>query len=243
MKKVFAILLAFAMVFALAACSGGGEPEPEPEVDIFAKSEGVMTYAEYAAAAAGTEVTVEAFVQAAQSWWNNAVTVYAQDNEGGYYLYEMACSEEDAEKLVPGTKIKATGQKSEEYGEVEIVNAAFEIEEDATYIAPPLDVTAVLDTEDMIKYQNMFVLFSDMEVVGEPVFEWDNSGVDGDDIYFQVEEDGQVFTFMVESDLTGSGTDVYEAVKKLQKGDKVDLEGFCYWFDGLTPHITGVTMK
>lgn len=243
MKKVFAILLAFAMVFALAACSGGGEPEPEPEVDIFAKSEGVMTYAEYAAAAAGTEVTVEAFVQAAQSWWNNTVTVYAQDNEGGYYLYEMACSEEDAEKLVPGTKIKATGQKSEENGEVEIVNAAFEIEEDATYIAPPLDVTAVLDTEDMIKYQNMFVRFSDMEVVGEPVFEWDNSGVDGDDIYFQVAKDDQVFTFMVESYLTGSGTDVYEAVKKLQKGDKVDLEGFCYWFDGLTPHITGVTMK
>ena len=57
------------------------------------------------------------------------------------------------------------------------------------------------------------------------------------------EKDGQVFTFMVESYLTGSGTDVYEAVKKLQKGDKVDLEGFCYWFDGLTPHITGVTMK
>lgn len=243
MKKVFAILLACAMVFALAACSGGGEPEPEPEVDIFAKSEGVMTYVEYAAAAAGTEVTVEAFVQAAQSWWNNTVTVYAQDNEGGYYLYEMACSEEDAEKLVPGTKIKATGEKSEEYGEVKIVNAAFEIEEDATYIAPPLDVTAVLDTEDMIKYQNMYVLFSDMEVVGEPVFEWDNSGVDGDDIYFQVEKDGQVFTFMVESYLTGSGTDVYETVKKLQKGDKVDLEGFCYWFDGLTPHITGVTMK
>ena len=48
---------------------------------------------------------------------------------------------------------------------------------------------------------------------------------------------------MVESYLTGSGTDVYEAVKKLQKGDKVDLEGFCYWFDGLTPHITSVTMK
>ena len=223
MKKVFAILLAFAMVFALAACSGGGEPEPEPEVDIFAKSEGVMTYAEYAAAASGTEVTIEAFVQAAQSWWNNTVTVYAQDNEGGYYLYEMACTEEDAEKLVPGTKIKAVGQKSEENGEVEIVNAAFEIEEDATYIAPPLD--------------------SDMEVVGEPVFEWDNSGSNGDDIYFQVEKDGQVFTFMVESYLTGSGTDVYEAVKKLQKGDRVDLEGFCHWFDGLTPHITGVTMK
>lgn len=243
MKKVFAILLAFAMVFALAACSGGGEPEPEPEVDIFAKGEGVMTYAEYAAAPLDSEVTVEAFVQAAQSWWDNKITAYTQDNEGGYYLFEMACTEEDAEKLVPGTKIKATGQKAEENGEVKIVGATFEIEEDATYIAPPLDVTAVLDTEDMIKYQNMFVMFSDMEVVGEPVFEWDNSGENGDDIYFQVEKDGQVFTFMVESYLTGAGTDAYEAVKKLQKGDKVDLEGFCYWFDGLTPHITSVTMK
>ena len=243
MKKCFAILLALAMVFALAACSGGGEPEPEPEIDLFAKGEGVMTYAEYAAADMDSEVTIEAFVQAAQSWWDNTVTAYAQDNEGGYYLYEMTCSEEDAEKLVPGTKIRATEQKTEENGETKIVSASFEIEEDATFIAPPIDVTAILDTDEMIRYQNMYVKFSDMEVVGAPVFEWDNSGTDGDDIYFQVEKDGQAFTFMVESYLTGSGTDVYEAVKKLQKRDKVDLEGFCYWFDGLTPHITGVTMK
>ena len=182
-------------------------------------------------------------MQAAQSWWDNTVTAYAQDNEGGYYLYEMTCSEEDAEKLVPGTKIRATGQKTEENGETKIVSASFEIEEDATFIAPPIDVTAILDTDEMIRYQNMYVKFSDMEVVGAPVFEWDNSGENGDDIYFQVEKDGQAFTFMVESYLTGSGTDVYEAVKKLQKGDKVDLEGFCFWYDGLTPHITGVTMK
>ena len=36
---------------------------------------------------------------------------------------------------------------------------------------------------------------------------------------------------------------VNEWDKTFKKGDKVDLEGFCYWFDGLTPHITGVTMK
>ena len=244
MKKVFAILLAFAMLFALAACSGGEQaPEPEPEPDPNEKSEGVMTYEEYAAAPPDSDVVIEAYVQAAQSWWNDQVSVYLQDLTGGYFIENMTCSQEDLEGLVPGRKIKVTGKKSEEYGEVKVTAATFEFGDELEYIAPPVDVTALLDTEDMIKYQNMFVRFSGMEVVGEPVFEWDNSGADGDDIYFQVAKDDQVFTFMVESYLTGSGTDVYEAVKKLQKGDKVDLEGFCYWFDGLTPHITSVTVK
>ena len=75
MKKIFAVLLALSMVFALAACtSGSNEPAAEPEVDIFAKGEGVMTYAEYAAADLDTEVTVETFVQATQSWWDNTIT-------------------------------------------------------------------------------------------------------------------------------------------------------------------------
>ena len=113
MKKIFAVLLALSMVFALAACtSGSNEPAAEPEVDIFAKGEGVMTYAEYAAADLDTEVTVETFVQATQSWWDNTITAYTQDNEGAYFLYNMACSEEDAAKLVPGTKIKVTGVKA-----------------------------------------------------------------------------------------------------------------------------------
>ena len=64
MKKFFAVLLALSMVFALAACtSGSNEPAAEPEVDIFAKGEGVMTYAEYAAADLDTEVTVETFLR------------------------------------------------------------------------------------------------------------------------------------------------------------------------------------
>ena len=245
MKKFFAILLAFAIIFALAACSGGEQPEPEPEApDLNAKSEGVMTYEEYAAADVGSEVTIEGYVQAAASWWNNQISVYAQDLTGGYYIENMACTEEESEGLAPGKLIKVTGTKFEQDGEVGISNGTFELAEvDYDYVALPLDVTAILDTEDMIKYQNMYVKFSDMEVVGEPVFKWDNSGENGDDIYFQVGKDGQVFTFMVKSDLTGTGTDVYEGVKKLKNGDIVDLEGFCCWFDGLTPHITGFTVK
>ena len=72
MNKLLAVLLALAMVFALAACSGGGPaPEPEPEEpDLNAKGEGVMTWEEYAAAENGSEGTVEAYVQAACSWWD-----------------------------------------------------------------------------------------------------------------------------------------------------------------------------
>ena len=214
MKKIFAVLLALSMVFALAACtSGSNEPAAEPEVDIFAKGEGVMTYAEYAAADLDTEVTVETFVQATQSWWDNTITAYTQDNEGAYFLYNMACSEEDAAKLVPGTKIKVTGFKSEWSGEVEIVDATFEIEE-GEYIAEATDVTALLGTDEMIEHQNQFVAFKGMTVESEAIYKWDGSG----------------------------GTEVYEAVKGLKAGDTVDLEGFCYWYEGLNPHITSVTV-
>jgi len=242
MKKIFAVLLALSMVFALAACtSGSNEPAAEPEVDIFAKGEGVMTYAEYAAADLDTEVTIETFVQATQSWWDNTITAYTQDNEGAYFLYNMACSEEDAAKLVPGTKIKVTGFKSEWSGEVEIVDATFEIEE-GSYIAEATDVTALLGTDEMIQHQNQFVAFKGMTVESEAIYKWDGSGADGDDLYFQVSKDGQTYTFTVESYLCGAGTEVYEAVKGLKAGDTVDLEGFCYWYEGLNPHITSVTV-
>ena len=242
MKKIFAVLLALSMVFALAACtSGSNEPAAEPEVDIFAKGEGVMTYAEYAAADLDTEVTVETFVQATQSWWDNTITAYTQDNEGAYFLYNMACSEADAAKLVPGTKIKVTGFKSEWSGEVEIVDATFEIEE-GEYIAEATDVTALLGTDEMIEHQNQFVAFKGMTVESEAIYKWDGSGADGDDLYFQVSKDGQTYTFTVESYLCGAGTEVYEAVKGLKAGDTVDMEGFCYWYEGLNPHITSVTV-
>jgi uncharacterized protein YcfL len=63
MKKLTALLLAVVMVVGLTAC---GSKE-----DINAKSEGVMTHAEYTAAALDSEVTIEAYVQATQSWWDN----------------------------------------------------------------------------------------------------------------------------------------------------------------------------
>ena len=106
MKKFLALLLAVVMVLSLAACGKAAQK------DIFAKGEGVMTHEQFLAAEEGSRVTVEAFVQGNQSWWDGKITVYAQDKDGGYFFYDMACSEADAAKLVPGTKIKVTGDKA-----------------------------------------------------------------------------------------------------------------------------------
>ena len=112
-----------------------------------ATAEGVMSYADYAAAAIDDEVVIECYVQAHQSWWNDKVTVYAADQDGAYFLYEMACSQEDAAKLVPGAKIKVTGYKGEWAGEVEVMDATFEFVEGEAFVAEAKDLTAVLATE------------------------------------------------------------------------------------------------
>ena len=92
------------------------------------------------------------YVQATQSWWDNKITVYGADKDGAYFVYEMACSEADAAKLTPGTKIKVTGTKTAWEGEVEIVSATFEFAGDDTYIRKVTDVTSVVaDAENNIK--------------------------------------------------------------------------------------------
>lgn len=237
MKKTLAIVLALVMVLSFAACG-------EKKVDYSAKSEGVMTYAQYDAAKVDDKVTVEVFVQAHQSWWDNSITIYAADPDGGYFIYNCQCAEADAEKLVPGTKIKVVGYKSEWSGEVEIVDGTFEFcEEGSGYIAQPVDVTSALGTDGLIKYQNQFVAIKGMKVEGPALYKWDGSGQQGDDLYFNVSKDGNTYSFTVESYLCDKNTEVYKAIEALKGGETVDLEGFCYWYEGVQPHITSVTVK
>ena len=234
--------MALTLVLSLAGCGNSASNDTD------AKSEGVMTYAEYVAADLESQVVVETYVQAKQSWWDNKATVYTQDKDGAYFLYNMACSEEDYAKLVPGTKIKVTGYKSEWSGEVEIVDATFEIE-DGSYIAEAFDATSLLGTDELINHQNQFVSFKGMtvEAVNDNgdafMYNWDGSGEDGNDLYFNVSLNGQTYTFTVESYLCDNTTDVYAAVKNLKVGDTVDMEGFLYWYEGVNPHITSVTVK
>lgn len=217
------------------------------------KSEGVMTYAEYMDAEIDSEVVIETYVQAKQSWWEDKATVYTQDRDGAYFLYDMACSEEDYEKLVPGTKIKVTGYKAEWSGEVEIMDATFEfVEGGDEYVAPITDATALLGTDELIKHQNKFVEFKGMtvEAAGQDdegndvayLYNWDGSGSEGDDLYFNVSLDGETYSFLIESYLCDSSSDVYKAAQALEIGDVIDMEGFLYWYEGVNPHITSITV-
>ena len=73
------------------------------------------------------------------------------------------------------------------------------------------------------------------------LYKYDGSGQDGDDLYFNVTLGENTYTFTVESYLCDNTTDVYNAVKNLSIGDKIDMEGFLYWYEGVNPHITSVT--
>lgn len=241
MKKTLAIVMSLCMGAVLCACSSSAAADT--------KGEGVMTYEEYANAALDSEVVVETYVQAHQSWWEDQITCYTQDKDGGYFIYNMACSEEDAATLTPGTKIKVKGYKSEWSGETEITDATFEVE-DGSYVAEAIDLTASLGKDDeLIKNQNMFVTFKGLTVEAANdngdafLYNWDGSGSQGDDIYFNVSYNGATYTFTVESYLCGSDTEVYKAVEGLKVGDTIDVEGFLYWYEGAQPHVTSVTVK
>ena len=266
MKKILALLLVLAMVLSFAACAKQTEaptapaettaatqaPTTETSTETEPPAPAAMSHEEYMAAEMNSQVTVETYVQGHQSWWDNKVTVYCQSPDGAYFLYELSCSEEDAAKLTPGTKIRVTGFKGEWAGEVEIMEGTFEILEEDTYVAAPLDVTALLGTDEMVDHQNEVVSFKGMTV--EPstdadgnevafLYNWDGSGEPGNDLYFNVSDGTNTYTFTVESYLCGEGTDVYTTVTNLNVGDVIDVEGFLYWYNGAQPHVTSVTVK
>lgn len=279
MRKLISVILTLCLAASLAACAGNNTESGSTAVASGQSSESsvsetssessvssavsetsstgetatgdVLTYDEYMAAELDTEVTIEAYVQAKQSWWEDKATVYAQDEDGAYFLYNLACSEEDYEKLTPGTCIRATGFKSEWSGEVEIMDGTFEIVEGDEFLAEPLDVTDMLGTDDLINHQNQLVQFKGLTVApskdadGNEVaflYNYDGSGSDGDDLYFNVSYNGATYTFTVESYLCDNTTEVYKAVTNLQVGQTIDAEGFLYWYEGVNPHITSVTV-
>lgn len=126
------------------------------------------------------------------------------------------------------------------------------LEGEDTYVAEALDVTDLLGTDELIDHQNQFVSFTGMtvEAAGQDengndvafLYNWDGSGTEGDDLYFNASYNGETYTFTIESYLCDSSTEVYSAVKNLQIGQTIDMEGFLYWYEGVNPHITSVTV-
>ena len=263
MKQFLSLILAMTMLFALTACGKSAAPaatptpeptaEPaivedadeDPDEEPAAPEALTVDYAGFVAAELDTLVTVETYVQAKQSWWDNKATFYTQDEDGAYFIYNMACTEEEFNKLVPGTRIRVTGYKAEWAGEVELTDATYEIVEADPFIAEPVDVTALLGTDELIEYQNRLVAFKGVtveEYADGAAFAYKNPTDKTDDLYFKVSADGKSYEFCVEYYLCNEETEVYKAVEGLNVGDVVDLEGFLYWYEGPNPHITGLSV-
>ena len=273
MKKLIALLLALVMVIGLVACgettpetpdvpetTEGNTPEttegteaPEETTAAQVEAPEVNSYAEFDAAPLDTQVCVETYIQAVESWWDGCVQLYTQNEEGAYYIYDLACSEEEAAQLVPGTKIRVTGFKAEWSGEVEIIDATYEILEGEWTVEEAANVTELAQqgSEALAEKMNQLVQIDNMTVVASTdgegnevpyLYKWDGSGSQGDDLYFNVQIGEQVYTFTVNAYMigTGSDSDVYKAVEALQIGDTITVGGFLYFYDGAQTHVTHV---
>ena len=231
MKKIMAMLLVLATLFAFAACTPANPTDPsDPAVT-------AMTYAEFMAAAVDTECVVEFYVQATQSWWDNKIVIYGQTEEGGYFCYNTVCTEEQSKQLVPGTKVRVTGNKTIYDGEVEIMDGQLEILGGDTWIASATDVTALLGKAEIADHINKLVSFKGMTL---EAINYKN-GEPGDDIYVTASKDGASYEFCVEIYLTGAESEVYKAFETLQVGDVVDIEGFLYYYaNAINPHVVSI---
>ena len=226
------------------------EPEQtEPNIP-----EDAMSFEDYMAAATDTEVVVQGSIQGKQNYFvkddQGKASIYLQDQNGGaYFIYELPCTEKEYELMEIGKTIKVKGYKSEWSGEIEVIDIEAWMFVDGDYIAEAEDVTALLGTDDLAAKMNKKVLFKGMKV--EPIkdkdnndvafiYNYDGSGTEGDDLYFNVSVNGQTYTFTVESYLCGPDTEIYKAVKDFHIGDVIDLEGFLYWYNGPHPHIPAV---
>ena len=276
MKKLVSTALAFCLLASLSACAGGSSSSAASEATSSeatsseaasseaaskpaeeASPEGaaaVMSYEEYMAAAVDDPVTIQAYVQAKQSYYaeQGTATVYLQDQDGGYFAYDMACTQEEYDAMTEGTQVQITGFKSEWSGEVEIMDGKLDaILDGDTFVSEPLDVTELLGTDELESHQNEKVKFTGLTVApstdadGNEVaflYNYDGSGTQGDDVYFNVSYNDQTFSFVVESYLCDSESEVYKAVEALEVGQTIDCEGFLYWYEGANPHITSVTV-
>jgi hypothetical protein len=249
MKK--AVCFIIAAVVMLAAFAGCGEKKPEFDPNV--KSEGVMTYDQFIAAAEGADVVIEGYIQAKQVYseqYSNT-TMYLADGNGAYFAYRVACTADEYAKFEIGAKVKVTGQKAVWSGEVEVGEGckAEVVSAGEKYTAPALDITAMMsNTAELQKNMNKAVAIKGAEIVASTVendateyaflYKWNGTGQQGDDIYFNVKIGSETFTFVVESDLTPASDAAYKAIEAAKIGDKLDLGGFLYWYNAPQIQVT-----
>lgn len=269
MKKQIAMLLLLTMIPIFAACARtdtstktqvpSDEPSASEEETAVVVTEpsapltDYMNHGEFMSAPLDTEVTVETYVQASERWWDGKVTLYCQNPEGAYYLYNLACPEDEAAKFVPGIRVRATGIKAQWNGNTEIIDGTVSLAEaDHGYIAEAADMTPLLGTEALAAEVNRLGVFKGMTVAPSTnadgkeaafLYKEDGSGKQGDDLYFHLTDGTSVIRCRVNVHMLGCDADsaLYKAVQALKLHSKVDAEGFLFRNNSILLHITSLT--
>ena len=250
MKKIIAFLLVLVMMLSIAACAPTTTETPTTTEQTPPAST-AMTHAEFLAAAEDEAVEIECYVQAVQGWWDNKIVIYAQDKVGGYFAYNVACTEEESKLLVPGTKINIKGYKTFYKGMPEIAadGAVLTIlEGEEPFVAYAEVMNDLLGKQELVNKAGAYGAFQGL-TVKSITFKNDEPG---DDIYVDFTLGDATYSFCVERYLTGPETDVYKAFVDgdVKVGDVVNVYGFVYWYDadedgqsgdGINTHITKIT--
>ncbi len=204
-----------------------------------------ISYEEFIAAEAGSVVTIDTYVQLREEYDADmgSVSLYAQDADGAYHVYYIYCTQEEYERMTPGTRVIIRGNRDEWGGEAQINGAQVEIMS-GSYTPEPVDVTSFLGTDALKEYQNFLVTvkgatIEDATGAGDAYFAYD----DGENLLFYASVGGESYTFEVSSRYCYDRPEVYSAVEGMNVGDTVDITGYLCWYDGANPTVTGITVR
>lgn len=154
---------------------------------------GIMTHAEYAAAAKNDEVCVKGVVTAFRG--NN---VYLQDSDGGYYAFKATAV---PETLAVGMEVKVIGVKdvyksfeTAKFALDEIINATIVITNATPATVAPVDVTSKVGNEDELKVlQNTLTTVKGVTITS--VTTTQSGGKDRTNVTLTI--DGKTITFYI----------------------------------------------
>lgn len=209
----------------------------------------VSDYTQFLADDGLNPVTIESFLQLKLDWEEGHTSLYLQDDTGAYYVYRLACTQEEYEALLPGQKLRVTGYKTEFSGEPELTDATFSVLE-GTFLAEPVAVPDSVDADGLYRYVNHKITLRGFRI--DPMFDgrsaffygWDNSGSaeEGSDLYFTVSGSGFSCQAVVKTQMQTPEAEVYRTVQSLQLYDRVELSGILTWYNGPQLLVTAVSV-
>ena len=134
----------------------------------------LVNWEDYVAAPIDYTLSVQGVVTAltGKSVGNTYNTIYIQDNDGGYYIYDMA-SDPVADGIKVGMTIKVRGTKDIYSGTHEVKEAVAEIVDQTIKTIEPVDYTTIytnaqsLKAEDLVAKQGFLVTIKGVQITGQ----------------------------------------------------------------------------